>query len=95
MALLGVVNKQPREIIDFDISYAQFLAGRTDTLDSVVTEVTPSGALSVAFTNISGTSVKTVIQSGVDGQTYKVTVITTTTAGLILEDEVTVMVQEV
>lgn len=94
MALLGTIPKQPREIIDFDISYASFLVGRTDSLASIVTEVTGVG-LGVLYSAISGTSVKVVLTGGTDGQSYKVTVITTTTAGLVLEDEVTVLVEEI
>lgn len=95
MALLGTVEKQPREIIDFDILYAKFLAGRTDSITSVTTEIFPSGALTIPYTNISGTTVKVAIAGGIDGESYKVTVITVTEAGLLLEDEVTVFVQEV
>lgn len=95
MALLGTIEKQPREIIDFDISYSKFLSGRTDTLSIVTTEVAPAGSLVVEYSTIDGTSVKCVISGGGDGQSYKVTVLTLTTAGLKLEDEVTVMVQEV
>lgn len=94
MALLGTITKQPREIIDFDISYSSFLVGRTDSLASIVTEVSGVG-LGVLYSGISGTSVKAVLTGGTDGQSYKVTVITTTTAGLVLEDEVTVLVEEV
>lgn len=94
MALLGTITKQPREIIDFDISYASFLVGRTDSLASIVTEVTGVG-LGVLYSTISGSSVKAVLTGGTDGQSYKVTVITTTTAGLVLEDEITVLVEEV
>lgn len=94
MALLGTIPKQPREIIDFDISYASFLVGRTDSLASIVTEVTGVG-LGVLYSAITGNLVKVVLTGGTDGQSYKVTVITTTTAGLVLEDEVTVLVEEI
>jgi hypothetical protein len=94
MAILGIVNKQPREVLDFDISFVEFLKNRTDTLTSVTHEVVPAG-LTVVYTAIDNQSVKCVISGGVDGQSYKVTLLTVTTAGLILEDEVNVMVQEV
>jgi len=95
MALLGSVGKQPREIIDFDITYADFLAARTDTISTVVTEVS-NPALTVAYTLVNdGNSVKVVISGGVDSATYKITVLVNTTGGLTLEDEINVLVQEV
>ena len=71
------------------------LADRSgDTVASVVTEVSPTGALTVAGTTIfSGTNkVKVVINGGTTTNTYKVTVMTTTTAGLMYEDEINVAV---
>jgi hypothetical protein len=94
MAILGIVNKQPREVIDFDISFDTFLKDRADTLVSVNSEVFPSG-LNVLYTSIDSSIVKCVVAGGLDGQSYKVTVLTSTSAGLLLEDEVNVMVQEV
>ncbi len=95
MAVLGTITKQPREIIDFDISYEDFLAARTDTVALVVTEVS-NAALSVSYTMINGgNSVKCVISGGADSNTYKITVLVNTTGGLVLEDEINVIVQEV
>jgi hypothetical protein len=95
MAILGIITKQPREILDFDVDYTDVLANRSgDQVSSVVTEVSPSGALTVSGTTVfpSTNKVKVFINAGTDGVTYKVTVMTTTTAGLMYEDEVTVVV---
>jgi hypothetical protein len=94
MALLGTITKQPREILDFDIDYTTVLAGRSDTLSTQTSEVSPSG-LTLVSTTRTGNIVKVVISTGTDTQLYKVTVLVTTTAGLRYEDEVNVLVGEV
>jgi hypothetical protein len=94
MAILANIDKQPREIIDFDISYAKLLLGRTDTLTTSVSEVTPTG-LTLNSTTVSGQISKTVVSGGTSGTIYTVTVLTSTTAGLKYEDEVTITVEEV
>jgi hypothetical protein len=43
MAILGTINKQAREILDFDINYDTVLAGRSDTIATQTSEVAPSG----------------------------------------------------
>ena len=95
MAILGIINKQPREILDFDVDYTDVLVDRAgDQVNTVTTEVLPTGALTVntATTYPSTNKVKVVISGGLTTITYKVTVMTTTTAGLMYEDEITVVV---
>jgi hypothetical protein len=94
MALLDTITKQPREVLDFDISYTAVLAGRSDTLSTVSTEVSPPG-LTVVSSQISGDKVKVVFSGGTNSSIYEVTVLTTTTAGMVYEDEVNIMVAEV
>ncbi len=94
MAVLGSITKQPREKLDFDISYATVLEGRTDTMASATVEVSPVG-LTLSTVSFQGNVAKVVISSGTDGTLYKVTVVATTTAGLIYEDEINVLVEEV
>lgn len=94
MALLGSFTKQPREVLDFDVNYATVLAGRTDTISGVVLEVAPAG-LTLAPAVLTGNVSKQKVSAGTDGIVYKVTVIATSTAGLVYEDEVTVLVEEV
>ncbi len=93
MAVLGTINKQPREILDFDISYETVLAGRSDTIASQTSEVTPAG-LTLVSTTRSGNVVKVVFSTGTNAINYKVTVLATTTSGLVYEDEVNVLVGE-
>lgn len=96
MSLLGIIEKQPAEIIDFNIDYTTTLANRSDTLASVTTAVSPAGVLvdSTAI-DVGNKTIKVVISAGTDATTYKVTVQATTTAGLKFEDEVSVIVEEV
>ena len=95
MAVLGSLTKQPREILDFDIDYSTVLAGRTSTLTTATSEVTPSG-LTLASTTVYAPEkkVKIKISSGTDAVTYKVTILTETDDGLKYEDEVNVIVEE-
>lgn len=94
MALLSSFTKQPREILDFDISYATVLAGRSDSIASKTVEVSPVG-LTIVSSTLTGNVIKVVVSSGTDSTIYKVTVLATTTAGLVYEDEVNVLVEEV
>ena len=94
MALLDTFTKQPREVLDFDISYAEVLQGRTDTISSATVEVSPAG-LTAVYSSVTNNVVKVVISSGTNNVTYKVTVLATSSAGLVYEDEVSVLVEEV
>lgn len=93
MAILGTIIKQPGERLDYVISYIDFLVGRTDTLSSSVSTVTPSG-LTIVSTTISNQQVRVIFSGGIDASSYKITTVTTTSTGLILEDEVTILIQE-
>lgn len=98
MALLGNFTKQPAEVLDFDISYAAVLAGRSDIIATKATAVSPAG-LTVSTSTITGggTGIKVVVAGGTDNVTYTVTVTATSdaTPALVYEDEVTIMVEEI
>jgi hypothetical protein len=93
MAILGTIYKQPREILDFDIDYSTVLAGRSDTIASQTSEVSPAG-LTLGTLSRNGNVIKQVFSTGTDSQLYKITILATTTAGLKYEDEVNVLVGE-
>ncbi len=95
MAILGSFTKQPREILDFDVSYATVLAGRVDTIATKTVEVAPAGLTIVSSTIVGDDLIKVVVSSGTDATSYKVTVLATSSAGLVYEDEVNVLVAEV
>lgn len=94
MALLGSFTKQPREVLDFDISYATVLAGRADTITGVTLEVTPAG-LTLSAAVVTGAVMKAKASAGTAAVSYKVTALATSSAGLVYEDEITVLVEEV
>jgi hypothetical protein len=94
MAILGTINKQAREILDFDINYDTVLAGRSDTIATQTSEVAPSG-LTLVSTTRSGNVVKVTFSGGTNTTLYKVTVLATTTVGLVYEDEVNVLIGDV
>lgn len=95
MALLGSFTKQTREVLDCDFDYATVLAGRTDTINNKTVEVSPTAQLSIVSSTIFGNKIKVVVSGGNNNATYKLTVLATSTAGLIYEDEVTVLVEDV
>lgn len=95
MALLGTFTKQPREILDCDIDYTAVLAGRTDTIASQTSEVSPSGALTVTSLTRDGNKIKAVVSGGTVDTLYKLTILATSSAGLVYEDEITILVEEV
>lgn len=97
MALVGSFSKQVREVLDFDINYDPALGERPDTITLVTSEVDQVGAghLVVDSTSISGRLVKAIVSGGLDTQLYKVTLLITTSSGLIYEDEVNIAVEEV
>jgi hypothetical protein len=57
-------------------------------------EVTPAGLTVPASAVLTGDVAKVVISAGTNATTYTVTVLATTTAGLIYEDELHVIVEE-
>ena len=95
MALLGSFTKQPREVLDCDFDYTTVLTGRTDTINNKTVEVSPTAELSVVSSVIYGNKIKVVVSGGNNNATYKLTMLATSTAGLVYEDEVNVLVQEV
>ena len=94
MALIGSFTKQPREILDFDIDYSTVLTGRIDTITGVVLEVSPAG-LTLSTPVITGNIMKAKVSLGTDAVTYKVTALATSSAGLVYEDELDILVEEV
>jgi len=98
MAVLGTFTKQPGETLDFDISYATVLAGRSDTIVTKAVTVSPGAGMTVASSElIAGNKIKVTVTGGSTSVVYKVTVTATSNAAtpLVYEDEVNVLVEEV
>lgn len=94
MALLGSFTKQPREVLDFDINYAIVLQGRSDTITGVTVEVSPAG-LTLSSAVVTGSVAKVKVSTGTTATTYKVTALATSSAGLVYEDEINILVEDV
>lgn len=94
MALVGTITKQPREILDCDISYIPVLTSGATISGVPTSEVTPSGLTVGTVSVVDGNKINFKVSSGTDGISYKVTVLVNTSNGLLYEDEVTVVVGE-
>lgn len=85
MSILGSFVKQPAEYIDYDIDYSKWLEA-SETISSQTTTATAGITVSSSI-NGSGKITKTWVSGGLNGSTYKVTVMVTTSIGRIKESE--------
>lgn len=91
--LLGKFIKQPSEILDYDVDFGQWFAGRSDS--PVSHETTVETGITLVSSILSGEVVRVVLAGGANGQTYKVTVRMTTSNGLVKEADFAVRIREV
>lgn len=95
--ILETFNKQPIEVADYDLTYADWLAAG-DNLALTTTTVAPTGTtgdLTVDSISTYDPVVKFWISGGRSGVTYKVTVTTRTTSLRVRQDEFKVRVKEI
>ena len=92
-AILGKFIKQPDEVLDYDVDFSDWFSNRDDTPASY-TVVAEAGITKVTDAR-TGNVVKAVLSGGVTGTKYKVTVLLTTSAGLVKEADFTVTVKAV
>ena len=91
--ILAKYEKQPAEVKDYDIDYAEWLGPVGDTVATATTTVAcdtePAPTLLVDSVETSDTLVKLWVSGGTAGARYKVTVLMTTTgfAGKTRTDE--------
>lgn len=93
MGIVGSYTKQPREVLDYDISFEDFIESG-DSLVSADVSVSPAG-LTIDSHLVIGDRVKVWLSGGTNGVTYKVTALVTTDFGRTKEDEIKVKVKEV
>lgn len=94
--IIGVLLQQPADYLDYDIDCTTLFNEESDAIavsGGVVASVSPVG-LTVLGVKEDDTTAKVWIGNGVNGVTYIVTVVVTTTAGRIKEDEFEVVVEE-
>lgn len=94
MAILATFEKQPADVLDYDVDYTEWLPNG-DAVDSVTYAVTPTGLeIESAVVVNSGTRVKLWVSGGTAAKTYKVELTATTTLGRVKQDEVRFRVKE-
>ena len=89
MPLLKKYTKQPWDVKDYDVDYAEWLAEVTpsDTLATISEPIVecisedPDNTLVVDSADITATRIKIMVSGGTDGKRYKVT-LRVTTAGV-------------
>ena len=80
--MLGIKQKNPADVLDFDLSYGSWLT-EDDTITTVTTEVMPAGELIVDSVQISSPDVKVWVSGGQDGSAYEIEVTAATTGGRV------------
>jgi len=83
--MLGIKQKRPVDVLDYDISYDDWLTD-DDEITTVVTNVSPAGELLVDSVQVSSPQVKVWLSGGVSGSTYDVDV-TVSTKGTRVKEE--------
>lgn len=93
MGILAKFVKQPADIQDYDIDFNEYLTANSDTAASHTSTV-DAGITKQSSVMADGV-VKVWLSGGTSGETYKVTVTVTTTAGRVKQAEIAVKVKEV
>ena len=81
--MLGVVRKQPGDRLDYDIDFTDWLVDG-DSL-AAASAVADDNSITIGTVQVIPPLVKIWISGGTAGQSYKITVTTTTTAGRVKE----------
>jgi len=96
VTILGKFQKQPAEVLDYDVDYTEWFSNRVDTPAIVDPfEIAAETGITVVGSSITGNIVKVILAGGTALTKYKITVRLTTTAGLIKEADFTVTVKEI
>lgn len=89
---LTTLNKQPAELMDYDVIFDDWMTPTDSIVNAAVTISSPD--LLNPTTTISDTRVKLWLSAGLDGQTYKVTTTITTNDGRIKQAEFKLKVKD-
>ncbi len=88
MAILEIWEKRVVEEQDYDINFAPWLKGLTDTIAEY--EVIVPEGLTKLSSSVSGPRVKVWVKGGTVGTRYKITYRITTVGGRIHEDDIAI-----
>jgi hypothetical protein len=91
--ILGEYIKQPAEVLDYDVDFADWLEGRDD--EPAAHEVIVPVGLTKVSDGRTGTVVRVVLSGGADKTRHKITVRLTTSGGLVKEADFIVRVREI
>lgn len=91
---LGTFNKQPVEVLDYDIDYSEWLTAG-DNVQSIAAPLVEPAGLVVDSTFVNDPVVKIWLSGGISGTTYKITVTMTTADGRVKQDEFRVKVKDI
>ena len=92
-ASLSFFIKQPSDVKDYDVEYQDWLAERDTVLDAEVV-LSPGTSVTLDTFYVVHPRVNVWLSGGVHGETCKVTVTTTTSAGRVRQDEFRVKIKE-
>lgn len=90
--MLGVVEKQPVEILDYDVDFSRWLVD--DTISSATVTIAPAGSLTLHALDVEPTLTKVWLSGGTNGVSYKVEVTVNTNGGRTGQVEFRVRVKE-
>ena len=91
---LGIDTKQPAELLDYDVTYEDWIPDGDTVVSATVTVTTADDSLTVTKVEIMTPIVKVWISGGISGTTYKITVLATTAEGRTKEAEFKLRVRD-
>jgi len=91
--IIGKYTKQPGETLDYEVIYDDFFSNRPDSAVSAI--ATAQAGITIVSQLLTGNDFKVVLSGGTTGTKYKITILMTTTEGIVKEDEFFVVVKEI
>jgi len=93
--VLDTFPKQPSEVMDYDISFVEWLADRgNDTIIDSSVDISPAGELQLVASSVNSGIVKLWFSGGVNKKKYYVSVKVETAGGRTKEADIAIDVKE-